>query len=274
MRSELHTIKLTTAVIALVILIVTMIESISFSNFDPKTAICRMNDGNSKSFNISEIGDKYSYQTISNYYSIVIFNIMLYLLLDPLFYFVFDFNIKKSGHNINIHVYDNKSLYFIIYLTYTLYLLILLTEYDQIETILKVVHKEMEKSGCKMLCNVDNFCDPIFGYENLPTLFTFSLACSLHFLFQAYMLSLLVVCYKYNYYNEKKDINNNHVIIEIASEEYFCIICKNTKKNMMLKPCNHIISCEKCYDINKSGFMDNQCSLCRTNIVSIEKVFY
>lgn len=61
----------------------------------------------------------------------------------------------------------------------------------------------------------------------------------------------------------------NYTNFRIKFEKNFddCIICFIEKKNMLLEPCNHICSCEKCSKDLKN------CPICRTLITSSKKVY-
>ena len=57
--------------------------------------------------------------------------------------------------------------------------------------------------------------------------------------------------------------------IEIEDmQEFACIVCFERKKNMTLKPCNHLIVCQKCVSLL------THCPLCRTAVESSEVTFF
>jgi len=55
-----------------------------------------------------------------------------------------------------------------------------------------------------------------------------------------------------------------------AAEKYNCVACTLEAKTIMIKPCNHMVFCDKClktYDQSKG------CPMCRQPIQSVEKIF-
>jgi hypothetical protein len=47
-----------------------------------------------------------------------------------------------------------------------------------------------------------------------------------------------------------------------------CVICMDNRKNIIIKPCNHLCCCEEC-----SKNIGDKCPICRTNVKKIEKVY-
>lgn len=81
---------------------------------------------------------------------------------------------------------------------------------------------------------------------------------------------LYVAIFK-NIKNDKlKDIGiecNNKKLYYKYDDVLQCVICMNEYKSYMVTPCNHICLCKKCStDVKK-------CPICRSDIVSIVKVF-
>ena len=61
------------------------------------------------------------------------------------------------------------------------------------------------------------------------------------------------------------------VYVELNREEYkieeICAICYDNKPNIILKPCNHISTCKKCF----YGGVIKICPICRTKITQVIK---
>jgi len=57
---------------------------------------------------------------------------------------------------------------------------------------------------------------------------------------------------------------------KLDTEKFNCIVCTTEAKTTMIKPCNHMVFCDKCmktYDQSKG------CPMCRQPIGSVEKIF-
>lgn len=61
-------------------------------------------------------------------------------------------------------------------------------------------------------------------------------------------------------------VANQHITIK-------CVICLDNNKNIVVKPCNHVVMCENCLNSDKKKFIGQFCPLCRKQIVLTEKIY-
>ena len=74
-------------------------------------------------------------------------------------------------------------------------------------------------------------------------------------------------------YSVKKVSENNKIKDEIAEHDNDkCIICCEYKKNHVLIPCGHIISCTRCTNTMKTNYQ--RCPLCKVLYTQSLRVFY
>lgn len=57
--------------------------------------------------------------------------------------------------------------------------------------------------------------------------------------------------------------------LERRREEGECVVCKDAKREMLLKPCNHYCVCQACVQ-----FLGGKCPVCRRRIQRAEKIFH
>ena len=57
--------------------------------------------------------------------------------------------------------------------------------------------------------------------------------------------------------------------LERKREEGECVVCKDAKREMLLKPCNHYCVCRACVQ-----FLGGKCPMCRRRIQRVERIFH
>lgn len=67
--------------------------------------------------------------------------------------------------------------------------------------------------------------------------------------------------------NKLKSLKKKPKSNQVEPQLFNCGICFTKDKNMLLKPCNHLVCCDICID------KLTNCPLCRTTIISREKIY-
>ena len=60
---------------------------------------------------------------------------------------------------------------------------------------------------------------------------------------------------------------------ELTNDSYFCVICLNERKTVVLLPCKHLCVCVSCSKNLRNANQNETCPICRTEIESLLEVF-
>tara|TARA_B100000035_G_scaffold208152_1_gene178045 strand:- start:4062 stop:4457 length:396 start_codon:yes stop_codon:yes gene_type:complete len=75
-----------------------------------------------------------------------------------------------------------------------------------------------------------------------------------------------ITSYQYQNFSYEQILRNPE---EKKNSYIFCIICDENNRNVLFKPCNHLLICDTC----SANHHFDTCTICRTNIESLEYAY-